>query len=94
MRFEVLMTMSVMIAFFWHVAPCSLVDIGIMSVFEISILHNEELHNLHSSPDSIRVIVSRRMRWVGHVACLGEIRDHLGDLGVDWRTILNCIKRK
>jgi hypothetical protein len=31
-------------------------------------LHNEELHNLYSSPDIIRVIKSRRMRWVGHVA--------------------------
>jgi hypothetical protein len=35
-------------------------------------LHNEELHNLHSSPSVIRIIVSRRMRWVGHVARMGE----------------------
>jgi hypothetical protein len=31
-------------------------------------LHNEELHNLYSSPSIIRIIKSRRMRWTGHVA--------------------------
>jgi hypothetical protein len=31
-------------------------------------LHNEELHNLYSSPSIIRMIKSRRMRWTGHVA--------------------------
>jgi hypothetical protein len=31
-------------------------------------LHNEELHNLYSSPSIIRIIKSRRMRWSGHVA--------------------------
>jgi hypothetical protein len=31
-------------------------------------LHNEEVHNLYSSPSIIRVIKSRRMRWAGHVA--------------------------
>jgi hypothetical protein len=35
-------------------------------------LHNEELHILYSSPNIIRQIKSRRMRWVGHVACMGE----------------------
>jgi hypothetical protein len=35
-------------------------------------LHNEELHNLYSSPSIIRLIKSRRMRWVGHVARIGE----------------------
>jgi hypothetical protein len=35
-------------------------------------LHNEKLHNLYSSPNIIRQIKSRRMRWVGHVACMGE----------------------
>jgi hypothetical protein len=29
-------------------------------------LHNEELHNLYSSPSIIRIIKSRRMRWAGH----------------------------
>jgi hypothetical protein len=34
-------------------------------------LHNEELHKLYSSP-YIRQIKSRRIRWAGHVACMGE----------------------
>jgi hypothetical protein len=37
-------------------------------------LHNEELHNLYSSPSIIRMIKSRRMRWVGHLAGMGEKR--------------------
>jgi hypothetical protein len=35
-------------------------------------LHSGELHNLCSLPDIIRQIKSRRMRWAGHVACMGE----------------------
>jgi hypothetical protein len=38
-------------------------------------LHNGELHNLYSSPDIIRQIKSRRMRWAGHVARMGEGRN-------------------
>jgi hypothetical protein len=34
-------------------------------------LHNEELHDLYSSPSIIRIIKSRRMRWEGHVARMG-----------------------
>jgi hypothetical protein len=37
-------------------------------------LHNEELHNLHTSPDIIRQVKSRRMRWAGHVARIGVER--------------------
>jgi hypothetical protein len=37
-------------------------------------LHNEELHNLYSSPDTIRQVKSRRMRWAEHVAHMGEER--------------------
>jgi hypothetical protein len=61
-------------------------------------LRSGELHNLYSSPDVIRQIKSRRMRWAGHVArmdrgekCTGfwwespKERDHLKDLGVDGR---------
>jgi hypothetical protein len=35
-------------------------------------LHDEELHNLYSSPSIIRMIKSRRMRWAGHIAQMGE----------------------
>jgi hypothetical protein len=38
-------------------------------------LHNEELHDLYSSPNIIRIIKSRRMRWAGHVARMGEKRN-------------------
>jgi hypothetical protein len=61
-------------------------------------LHNVELHNLYPSPDIIRQIKSRRMRWAGHVARLGEGRvefrvlvgksegkNHLEDQEVDGR---------
>jgi hypothetical protein len=46
-------------------------------------LHNGELHNLYSSPDIIRQIKSRRMRWVGHVAQMGE-----------WRNVYRVLVRK
>jgi len=68
---------------------------------EWRILHNEELNDLYSSPNIVRVIKSRRMRWVGQVARMGEGRgcigswwgnrregDHWGDLGVDGWIIL------
>jgi hypothetical protein len=38
-------------------------------------LHNEELHSLYSSPSIIRMIKSRRMGWVEHVACTREKRN-------------------
>jgi hypothetical protein len=37
-------------------------------------LHNGELHNLYSSPNKIKQIISRRMRWAGHVARMGGKR--------------------
>jgi len=37
-------------------------------------LHIEEQNDLYSSPNIVRVIKSRRMRWAGHVACMGEER--------------------
>jgi hypothetical protein len=43
--------------------------------------HNEELKDLYCSPNIVRVIKSRRMRWAGHVARMGERR---GDTGF-WR---------
>jgi hypothetical protein len=68
-------------------------------------LHNEELHNLYASPDIIRVIKSRRMRWARNVACMGEMytkflsenlkgRDRSEDLGVDEKIILEWILGK
>jgi hypothetical protein len=41
-------------------------------------LHNEELHNLYSSPSIIRMIKSRRMKLAGHVASIGRREMHKG----------------
>jgi hypothetical protein len=53
-------------------------------------MHNEELHNLYTSPIIITVITSKRMRLAGHVACDTKFwfknlkgRDHLEDLDID-----------
>jgi hypothetical protein len=64
-------------------------------------LHDDELHDLYSSPNIVRVIKSRKMRWTGHVARMGEgrgayrvlvgrlkARDHWEDLGVGGRITL------
>jgi hypothetical protein len=61
-------------------------------------LHNDKLHSVYSSPNIVRVIKSRRMRWAGHVARTGrgevftafwmggpKLRDHREDLGVGRR---------
>jgi len=74
---------------------------------EWRMLHNEELNDLYSSPNIVRVIKSRRMRWVGHVARMGEKRvcirscwgnrrerNHWVDLGVDGWIILGWISRR
>jgi hypothetical protein len=37
-------------------------------------LHNKELYALYSSPDTIRMSKSRRLKWAGHIACIGERR--------------------
>jgi hypothetical protein len=70
-------------------------------------LHNEELYVLYSSQNIIPVNKSRRMRWMGHVARMGERRgtyrglvknlrerDHLGDLAVDEKIMLKSIFKK
>jgi hypothetical protein len=41
---------------------------------ELSKLHNVELNDLYSLPNILQVVKSRRMRWAGHVACMGEER--------------------
>jgi hypothetical protein len=44
-------------------------------------LHNEELHNLYSSPSIIRIIKTRRMKWAGNAARMWEKRMHIGVSG-------------
>ena len=71
------------------------------------ILHNEELNDLYSSPNTVRVLKSRRMRWAGHVVHMGEEKGvytvlvgkpegkkHWGDLGIDGWIILGRISRR
>jgi hypothetical protein len=41
-------------------------------------LHNEELRDLYSSPGIMKIIMSRRMRWAGHVARMGRRGTHIG----------------
>jgi hypothetical protein len=70
-------------------------------------LHNEELNDLYSLPKIVPVVKSRRMKWVGHVACMGRGEvctgfwwgslmeaDYWGDTDVDGRIILRRIFRK
>ena len=70
-------------------------------------LHNEELNDLYSSPNVVRVIKSKTMGWAGHVARMGEEKgvlgswwgdrregDHWRDLGVDDGIILGRIFRR
>jgi hypothetical protein len=67
-------------------------------------LHNEDLSDLYSLPNTVRVVKSRRMRWARHVARMGERegctefwlgnlreRDHWGNPDVDGRIILRWI---
>jgi hypothetical protein len=70
-------------------------------------LHNKELCGLHSSPNIVRVIKSRRLRWTGRVACMGREKVYTGlwyvnfreihnlvDTGADGRIILKCVFKK
>ena len=42
-------------------------------------LRNEKLYDLYSSPNIVRFMKSKRMRWAGHVACMGEKKNVLGE---------------
>jgi len=70
-------------------------------------LHKEELRDLYSSPSVIPVTKSRRIKWVGHVARMGEnksvyrvlvgyLRERglFEDIGVGGKIILKCIFKK
>ena len=70
-------------------------------------MHNEELNDLFCSPNIMRVIKSRKMRWAGYVARMGEERgvyrvlvgksegrSHRGNLGLDGWIILGWISRR
>ena len=71
-------------------------------------LHNEEINDLYTSPNVVRMIKQKRMRRAGHVARMGERREaytgfwwgnlrernHLGDPGTDGKIILRWIFRK
>jgi hypothetical protein len=79
-----------------------------MSTGEWRRLHNKDLCALHSSPNIMWVIKSRRLRWAGHAACMGErkgaywvlkgknlmLGDHLKNPGVDGRIILKWLFEK
>ena len=67
-------------------------------------LYKEEINDPYCTPSIVWVIKSRRMRWAGHVACMGSVevytefwwenvrdRDHLEDTGVDGRIVLRWI---
>ena len=70
-------------------------------------LHNEELNDLYCSPNIVRVIKSRRTRWAGHVARMGEKKGYIGswwgirregdiwgDLGIEGWILLGWISRR
>jgi hypothetical protein len=70
-------------------------------------LHNNEFHSLYSTPNIVKVIKARRMRWAVHVTCIGEGRgvysilvgrpkgkDHWEDLGIGGRITLRWTLRR
>jgi len=61
---------------------CNLKENNIVSLIrERRRLHNEELNDLYSPSNIVRVIKSRRIRWAGHVARVGEEREGVDGLG-------------
>ena len=80
------------------------IDQDVHSILKV---HNEELNGLYFSPNKLRVMKTRRMRWAANVPLTGERRgvfrfwwgdlrerDHLGDPGVEGRIILRLIFRR
>jgi hypothetical protein len=57
----------------WNVK--NLYGAGLLKTVASEPAHNEELHNLYATPDIIRVIKSKSMRWAGHVVRMGEMRN-------------------
>jgi len=68
--------------------------------------HKKDLHDLYSSPNTIREIKSRRMRWAGHVAGMGRVkvrmvlwlgdlteRNNMEDLDIHGKNVLRGILR-
>jgi hypothetical protein len=69
-------------------------------------LHKQELHELYSSPNIMKVIISTGMKWLGHVAYMWEKRyaqrffcgkpegkSYLKDIALDWSVILKCTSK-
>jgi hypothetical protein len=84
---------------------CQLGNLGTISAFALKTQGNQDkqINDLYCSPSFVRVITWRRMRWVGHVARMGDRRDpgfwcgnlkerdHLADPDLDGRIILSWI---
>ena len=95
-------------AYIWFYLRLHLILLWLLHVTEEwRRLYNDELNDLYSSPNIVRVIKSRRMRWAGNVVRMGEERgayrvfvgkpeerDHWGDLGVFGWIILGWISRR
>ena len=88
-------------------SACAILSSVVRPALQYFSILMEELNDLYSSPNIMRVIKSRRMRWTGHVARMGEERgcigswwgkrregDHWGDLGVDGWIILRWISSR
>jgi hypothetical protein len=96
-RGEVLLPPEIIIRISWNPVhnPVSLLSEISRLVTNVK-LHNEELNDLYSLPNIVRVVKSRRMRWAGHVARMGEDRGvHRALVGKpEWKRPLGRPRRK